>query len=335
MTRLCKCGCGLEVKPKREFLRGHYARVNNPMKGKNHSLITKMKISKKVKGRKRSPESIAKIAKARRGRKHSLETKIKMSRNNGMHRSEVREKVRLALNRPDVKIKMSLASSGRFVSIETRNKISRIHKGKKKPYMSIRMLGENNPMKNPEIAKKSGLAKKGRIQTLEERFNRGKSFRGKHLSATHREKISKAIKNLGNRHPMRIPRIKAIQMKKWARTSGLKEPNKPERELDRILQSLFPKEYKLNTKKRILILGGKIPDFVNINGKKKLIELYGDYWHRGQDPNKRINYFKQFGWNTMVIWEKELKEESKLKIRLTNFHERGIDSRLNLCKIRS
>ncbi len=68
------------------------------------------------------------------------------------------------------------------------------------------------------------------------------------------------------------------------------------------------------------ILGGKCPDFLNFNGQKKLIELFGDYWHKGENPQGRIDYFKQYGFDTLVIWEHELTEPSKLRERLLTFN---------------
>lgn len=70
------------------------------------------------------------------------------------------------------------------------------------------------------------------------------------------------------------------------------------------------------------ILGGKCPDFLNTNGQKKLIELYGDYWHQGEDPQQRIDYFGKFGFQTLIIWEHELKAQMKLKEKLLQFEGR-------------
>ncbi len=81
-------------------------------------------------------------------------------------------------------------------------------------------------------------------------------------------------------------------------------------------------EYELNVLGNLLRMGKKIPDFVNINGKKKVIEVFGDYHHRGQDPQYRINEFKSFGWDTLVVWEHELKNMAELKETLTNFHNK-------------
>ena len=96
------------------------------------------------------------------------------------------------------------------------------------------------------------------------------------------------------------------------------KPNKAEQSLGHILQSICPGEYKY-VGDFSFILGGKNPDFMNVNGKKKLIELFGDYWHKGEDPQIRIDFFKQFGFDTLVIWEKELKNIKDLTVKLGDF----------------
>lgn len=70
------------------------------------------------------------------------------------------------------------------------------------------------------------------------------------------------------------------------------------------------------------MINGKNPDFTNCNGKKKLIELFGDYWHKGEDPQDRINIFKKFGYDTLVIWESELKDINKVKNKVIKFNKR-------------
>ena len=95
--------------------------------------------------------------------------------------------------------------------------------------------------------------------------------------------------------------------------------NKLEIFLEKYLNELLPHEYKFVGDGEF-ILGGKNPDYMNMNGQKKLIELYGDYWHKGQNPQDRIDYFKKFGFNTLVIWEKELIVLSLLKNRILQFN---------------
>lgn len=97
-----------------------------------------------------------------------------------------------------------------------------------------------------------------------------------------------------------------------------KGPNKPEKYLSSILEEICPGEFKYTGAGEIII-NGKNPDFVNINGKKKIIELFGDYWHRGEDPQDRIDIFTPYGYDTLVVWENELKNLSRLKESITTF----------------
>lgn len=96
------------------------------------------------------------------------------------------------------------------------------------------------------------------------------------------------------------------------------EPNKKETKLLGILEFLQPGDWKYVGDGSV-IFGTKNPDFININGKKQIIELYGDYWHKGQDPQDRIDIFEPFGFSTLVIWERELKHIPKLIGRIQEF----------------
>lgn len=108
--------------------------------------------------------------------------------------------------------------------------------------------------------------------------------------------------------------------KKQALAHKLK-PNKSENFLITLLNKNFPKEYKYVGNFQFWV-NGKNPDFMNINGQKKLIELFGNYWHRNEEPRNRIRHFKKYGFNTLIIWERELKDINKLEKRLLQFHKK-------------
>jgi hypothetical protein len=101
-------------------------------------------------------------------------------------------------------------------------------------------------------------------------------------------------------------------------------PNKPEQFVNNLLQEMFPNNYKY-VGDFSFVIGGKNPDFMNCNGQKKLIEFFGVHWHPAEDEEIRINHFKQYGFDTLIIWEKELNKHNldNLKIKLTEFHNRG------------
>lgn len=141
--------------------------------------------------------------------------------------------------------------------------------------------------------------------------------------------------NFGNRHTDEFKRIQSERMsgdrnplknentlRKWIQSCRIK-PNKSEQKLNVIVQDIVPNEFKLNVEANIMIIGGKIPDFVNINGQKKLIELYGDFWHKGESFKPRVDFFKKFGWDTLIIWERELKCIETLKQKVISFTKNG------------
>ena len=119
-------------------------------------------------------------------------------------------------------------------------------------------------------------------------------FYGKHLTKKHKQKMM-----LGR---------------------GLK-PNKPEKWLITIL----PKRFKY-VGNGIFWITSKYnsfnPDFIN-KSNKKIIEFFGDYWHNLKDHKKRdklrLQLYKRKGYRTLIIWEHELKNLTKVKERITNF----------------
>ncbi len=108
------------------------------------------------------------------------------------------------------------------------------------------------------------------------------------------------------------------------------KPNKPEMALMNILDNLYPREWEY-TGDGSFIMGGLNPDFVNVNGKKQVIELFGDYYHnpelRKVDYKRtelgRIMIFNSYGYKTLVVWEHELKNRELLIKRLQAFNSDG------------
>jgi galactokinase/mevalonate kinase-like predicted kinase/very-short-patch-repair endonuclease len=92
-----------------------------------------------------------------------------------------------------------------------------------------------------------------------------------------------------------------------------------ERKVSYILRSLCPRDFKFNRKGIVLKIGNKVPDFVNVNGKKKLIEVFGNYWHTKDEEVARANLFRKYGWDTLFIWEDEFKEIAKIKQKIKTY----------------
>jgi hypothetical protein len=104
------------------------------------------------------------------------------------------------------------------------------------------------------------------------------------------------------------------------RALTINSPNKQEIKLKGILDLMYPGEWRFVGNGQVII-DGKCPDFINVNGKKKIIELYGERWHQNHDPRDRVNAFKPFGYDTLVIWVHELQNSSKVKLTIKQFCE--------------
>ena len=203
---------------------------------------------------------------------------------------------------------------------ETKRKKSFAMMGEKNPNYGKKFSEEHN-RKISEKAKDryaSGVKNPfyGKHHTEETKRKIGDRNRGKKCSDETKKKIGKKsaifVKELYKSRAYREKRIKAL-------LKAVKiKPNKIEKYLNKLLNIFLPNEYKYND--GWFTLEGKIPDFININGKKKIIELYGDFWHKDDDPQDRIDYFKQFGYDCLVIWESEIKNAEVAVNKILEFH---------------
>lgn len=121
------------------------------------------------------------------------------------------------------------------------------------------------------------------------------------------------------------PERKNKQVKAMRQGAQIK-PTKPEMQLEDILENLYPNQWKYVGDGEI-VLGGKNPDFINIDGKKQIIEMFGTYYHskacNGECPllhelDRKDGYAK-FGYDTLVVWEHELKDEKEIRYKVVEF----------------
>lgn len=104
-------------------------------------------------------------------------------------------------------------------------------------------------------------------------------------------------------------------------------PNKPERKLIKIIErSKLPFTYVGNGE---AIIGGKNPDFMHKNGAKKVIELFGVYWHspiygRVRHTSTRDavkKHYKEKGYDCLIIWDTELVNPQNVENKILEFME--------------
>lgn len=193
--------------------------------------------------------------------------------------------------------------------------------------------------------------------TGKKRFIHGHNNRGIHFSKEHKKKLRES--NVGKHDGCRLEETKlkisrTLQGVKKPKDFGEKlsrilkiswqdpefakmmieaqhrKPNRAEKKLDDFLQEILLKEYQINVKAEVMTLGGRCPDFVNVNGQKKIIEMNGDWWHsekktgrtKKEEEQQRIDYFAQFGWKTLIVWEHELDDINTLQKKILDFNRK-------------
>lgn len=97
--------------------------------------------------------------------------------------------------------------------------------------------------------------------------------------------------------------------------------NKIEAMYERMMNSMFPGQWiYTGSGKRVVVIGRMIPDFTHTS-EKKVIEIFGTYWHKPEDEEKKINKYAECGYQCLVIWEGA--DEYDSMRRLKEFAETG------------
>lgn len=215
----------------------------------------------------------------------------------------------------ETKRKLSVANLGKIRSEKTKEKLrqsalkrcSRPVIGEPKPFQKgYKMTAKH------KAALRAGLSKANRFGEANGMFNRERS-------KAERQRISEATK-LG---------MAKLDWQNWlskVAKAVSSKPNQLEHRLLKLLETHFPNEWRYVGDFQ-LIIGGMCPDFANVNGRKQLIEVFGDYWHSEDNPQDRIDRFRQFGFDCLVLWEHEIKNTSEkdLVMRIAKFmSEKGV-----------
>lgn len=222
----------------------------------------------------------------------------------------------------------------------------------KKHNVPLRSISEAN---KGCIAWNKGLTKENdpRLTTIGEKISQSLAQRpprepprywlGKHHSEETRQKLSRLEMGennpfYGKRHSEKTKRAIAEKAhRRWqdqeyaAQIMAARNirPNRAETALQDFLNTHFPQEYKY-TGDGSLIINGMMPDFTNCNGKKEIIELFGNYFHSDkivgdrwhQTELGRIMAFNSLGFRGLVVWEDELKDQDKLLVKVKAFREK-------------
>lgn len=143
-----------------------------------------------------------------------------------------------------------------------------------------------------------------------------------------RERRSVAMKNKWKDPEYRqrnLERSRQAQMNpeywvKYAKGLNLR-PNRAEMKLQKIINRMCPGEYQYNGDYKLgVTIDRLIPDFVNVNGKKKVIDLLGSHWHKPEEEAQRLERFRKCGFDGLIVWEKELRDVLVLQQKIKTFN---------------
>ena len=170
--------------------------------------------------------------------------------------------------------------------------------------------------KNHKINKNKEPWNKGKTKETDDRiFSSSKKLKGRKFSYEQRQKLSKSKKDYYKNNPDK----KLIGPK-----NGMYGKKLSEKHLNALLNiSIKKNKVEELAEKRLKNLGFKYsgdrkfwvtfkdgthknPDFISFD-RKCVIEIYGDYWRKNDNPKDIIEKYKEIGWNCIVYWEHQVK----------------------------
>ena len=250
------------------------------------------------------------------GRRHSEETKIKIGKGNTgkvrtpeMRKRESESRIGktwemlYGVEKADaLKKQMSKTNKGRKHTEKTKRKIGNAHRGMKRPpgtgkkiskalskkivFTMCPTCGDVIEMKGPSALRILSNSSIGRFCSSECFYS---FIKGRKLSEEEKAHFYKNWLNPAY--------VEAYRKGRDAK------PNKLEMRFNLFLDEHFPGKFKY-VGDFYCWIAGKNPDFIDFKNKK-IIELFGDYWHKGEDPQFRINHYKKHGYDCLVLWEHE------------------------------
>ena len=216
--------------------------------------------------------------------------------------------------------KISNTLQGHPVSKETRGRISRALVGKThtvsketRESISRALWGRPSPLLGRTMSKEEVEAHKEPWKRLSKREKEEwlrKSFHNPEMEEKRVQGIKRYLASLSEEEMAKRLR-KSFLSKKAIKKSG--EPlTTPETFLALYLEGRAPKQWAYNGSgektsylNTLGYSGLKRPDFVNMSGRKIVIEVFGTYWHSEDEVEEKIRYYRKFGFDCIVLWDYE------------------------------
>lgn len=200
---------------------------------------------------------------------------------------------------PDVRQKLSQANKGKHSSSNTEFKIGQhvspdteFKKGLVPQWVE---RGLPHPNKNPRMRTKIG-------QSVRQAYENNPDYRAK---------VSEAAKRQMAKPEMReyLSQLAQERVKDPEYIRKILSSRRPT-DIEQIIMDVIEKynlPYKY-TGDGTFQVGGKYPDFVNVNGEKIAIDVFGDRWHNPEEIPERKAIFAEYGWELIIIWGYEIKQ---------------------------
>lgn len=185
------------------------------------------------------------------------------------------------------------------------------------------------------------IRKAWELKTPEERKEHGRKTHAWWHALTSEERVAFRVKmtfaNLASYASGAHGSLSASMRRSWASLSSeerderirkiilgsQRRPTEPELDMWYWLGENKPGEWKYNGDCREgVVIGGRVPDFINVNGKKGTIEVFGSYHHdtflfpHKETPDELIAHYARYGFKCYVFWDYEVYDDDLLKERL-------------------
>ena len=236
----------------------------------------------------------------------------------------------------EVRQQMSESREGHVVSEETRRLIAARETGKEvsektRQLLSVAGIGNTHALGHrlsPEKRQQISENETGKVITEDVRRRTSKTLTGHEVSEKTRKLIADSL--VGHEVTKVTRQKKSDSMKeRWKDAEFAKsmaeawnrKPSRPELQLLSVLDKHFRGEWEYVGDGKVWI-EGRNPDFLNVNSKKLVIEMFGMFWHNPEFFPNRLSeeeltaHYKKYGITCLVIWEYDIFDEDEVVRRV-------------------
>lgn len=234
--------------------------------------------------------------------------------------------VRRALKRADIRMRtISEAKKGKLSSEETKQNLRGRRKSRYELLNNKDWLYQKYWVEKLTLTEIMVIVGTPSVNTVWDAFKR-LGIERRSLSEIGKEQIGDKNSFFGKEHTQETKdRISEKRIKQWQSEGYIKNwmngknryPNNLEQLVYDILEKLQPNTWAYNGNfEEGVMLGGLIPDFINITSEMTVIEVFGDYWHsdeviggkwkRSEFGRKAV--YAQLGYTSIILWEDRIKE---------------------------